>query len=611
MPETSLDLDALYREYAGILLRRHVLLVAGKAEGDEADALEDELSAVWEALDEPRRQSLKGVGSDLNWVRRDGAPAPKGRRAEEVDSQEMERLAVVEAARDWPATLHFLRLYAPLLPQHDLARRRQRAYEGAGLPDLARVFGAFADRIAPAPDRAGVVGLNLASDIKESAVVKRYTFFRNPHGQPQGGTDGRYAPAHVLAEIGRASSLGEQGEPRWQGFFLPKYDPALRLVGVIVGPDQRELNEDDTWEIFQRAIRAAVKTAPGKPITPAVFRGEADRLAAEYYRKPQTDYVLISSLSVDALPSEPISIAGCEISHLPDRSSAFPLPKVLATRNRDTPIEAHLASSKYLQVKVTTRGRSTHAAVADALDALNLLRGLWSLFATVRAWKLSGGITSHEPIGVIHMGPVQTLHTSSGTPVDNVFWYDPDFVEDRPLFTGKGKWPQIEQNRVASMKKMAELGYRRELEGLLVRYAAALDQRNPDLAFLQMWSILEKITSTGVMKYDETIKRAIWPYAKDVRPIVKDMLEALRHRRNQYVHSGKGAGDADRIAYSIKEIIDPHLLDLIRNPFEVKSLEDYGRILDLPTDAAALEWRRRSAERALEYLSRTQDEEGE
>jgi hypothetical protein len=52
------------------------------------------------------------------------------------------------------------------------------------------------------------------------------------------------------------------------------------------------------------------------------------------------------------------------------------------------------------------------------------------------------------------------------------------------------------------------------------------------------------------------------------------MLEALRHRRNQYVHSGRAGEDGDQVAYLIKSLVDPHLVSLIQNPFGVTSLKD-------------------------------------
>jgi hypothetical protein len=66
--------DAAFRNYAELLHRRHQYLLAGREEGPEMEEIEEALSAMWETLDEAQRHSLNGIGSDLNWVRRRGAP---------------------------------------------------------------------------------------------------------------------------------------------------------------------------------------------------------------------------------------------------------------------------------------------------------------------------------------------------------------------------------------------------------------------------------------------------------------------------------------------------------------------------------------------------------
>jgi hypothetical protein len=95
---------------------------------------------------------------------------------------------------------------------------------------------------------------------------------------------------------------------------------------------------------------------------------------------------------------------------------------------------------------------------------------------------------------------------------------------------------------------------------------------------------------------------AVWLYSKKSRPVAKETLEALRHRRNQYVHSGRVGEGSDQVAYLIKSLVDPHLVKLIQNPFGVTSLKDYGAFLDLPTDPSALEEHRRMLTRAVEFI---------
>ena len=76
--------DTAYRNYVELLLRRHLLWMEGRNDGEELDRIEDDLSSLWEGLDDGQRQSSNGIGSDLNWARRAGAAAPMARKTEDV-----------------------------------------------------------------------------------------------------------------------------------------------------------------------------------------------------------------------------------------------------------------------------------------------------------------------------------------------------------------------------------------------------------------------------------------------------------------------------------------------------------------------------------------------
>jgi hypothetical protein len=189
-----------------------------------------------------------------------------------------------------------------------------------------------------------------------------------------------------------------------------------------------------------------------------------------------------------------------------------------------------------------------------------------------------------------------------GKPINEFYWFFPDYIKDRPLFKGEEKWPVIEKARKSAVKRLAKLSYRADMESILVRYAGSLDHQNPDLAFLEMWSILEKLTGTIGGNYDETIDRGIWLYKSSDRPIIKDNLRSLRLRRNQFVHSGKSATDSDQVAFLIKDIIDPHLVTLLFNHLKVQSLEDYAGMLSLPSDQSVLESKKAIIAKAIRYF---------
>ena len=133
--------DIAYRSYAALLLRRHRLLMQGRNDGEELDRIEDDLSSLWEDLDDGQRQSSNGIGSDLNWARRGGTAAPMARNAEDVSDADKTALAKAEEADDAHSILHWLRVCSPSMEFGDLARRRRQAYDSVGLSQIAEVFG--------------------------------------------------------------------------------------------------------------------------------------------------------------------------------------------------------------------------------------------------------------------------------------------------------------------------------------------------------------------------------------------------------------------------------------------------------------------------------------
>src|SRR4051812_15730714 len=99
-------IDAVFREFADLELRRHFLLLEGKENTPETEAAEERMEQLWEKLDDVQRRSLKEMASDLNWVRRKGEPPPRGKKeAEDVTETELQELLAAIEAKNWHEVL--------------------------------------------------------------------------------------------------------------------------------------------------------------------------------------------------------------------------------------------------------------------------------------------------------------------------------------------------------------------------------------------------------------------------------------------------------------------------------------------------------------------------
>jgi hypothetical protein len=132
--------DPNLREYALALLRYHYLLSEGKDSDSEVDLIEDRMSELWDELDETQRDEVRGISSDLNWIRRGYLPPPKGRRKEDITQAELDEFQANKDAGNLLPLLHAVRACAPALDNGLVALLRARCYVGLGLPDVSEPF---------------------------------------------------------------------------------------------------------------------------------------------------------------------------------------------------------------------------------------------------------------------------------------------------------------------------------------------------------------------------------------------------------------------------------------------------------------------------------------
>jgi tetratricopeptide (TPR) repeat protein len=142
-------INSEYKRYAELLLRHHYILCAGIEESEEIESIEDEMAAIWDRLDEIQRASLAGLGSDQNWVRRNGEPAPNARKREEVTEQEKRSLDRSIQSHDWHSCLYYIRICQSWYSKDSLATIRSVAWMNLGLPEIATPFLDFAAKLQP------------------------------------------------------------------------------------------------------------------------------------------------------------------------------------------------------------------------------------------------------------------------------------------------------------------------------------------------------------------------------------------------------------------------------------------------------------------------------
>lgn len=409
----------------------------------------------------------------------------------------------------------------------------------------------------------------------------QHVHWRGADGKPQRGQP--RPPTSLLNDWAQSKHRDKQDGLGWL-YRISKLEAAMRPLFLITGPDGQEMNERTSWRLMKTAIdRVTTKLKVGKSVNPSDLLGLVEAEAADYFAQPLAAYELVTSLAVKGFPPDRVSVNGCVIESLVERGVAYSCPESI----RAMPAHAkHVASSEYRLVRVQTRGRCPDEAVDRALDAINLLRGIWTLVDTYTGWTRRFGSERFGPVGVVHIGPVHTLHPCASE--GSEYWFEHSYRGDRPLFEPKRGWDKIEEQRTETQRLLESHPFREDVERLIIRYVSALDQPELSVALLQLWALLEKMTGTIGEKYDETINRATWHYADVDRESARAMLNAIRIRRNMYVHAARTGEEVDQSVYLMKCFVDPHLKNLIVNSPGLRTLDEYGEFLSLPTQTGKL-----------------------
>jgi hypothetical protein len=312
-----------------------------------------------------------------------------------------------------------------------------------------------------------------------------------------------------------------------------------------------------------------------------------------YLSTPKRGYVLVTPISLN-YSSELTNrtLKGSKLVFSPSLSRRFETGPLDKLRNR---LGLPEIPDKYTYVRISVKSRDDSEAVTLALDVIDLVRGIWNLLLNETA-VLTFGSRRREPINKIRLGPYHTLHTPRGKLArEDIVWYEPDYVE-RPFDVGK-RWSGLKKAEKDVYNKLRNHQYKGEIEDALRRYVRALDYKDPHLAFIQLWGVLEKLAATTKAEYDTTIKRAVFLFADS--EFHKQVLQHLRVFRNSNVHAGTRTEQIEIYLYQLKRYVEQFFFFHLANRFKFKTSGDAARFLDHTTDLESLRKRVKLAKDAI------------
>jgi hypothetical protein len=329
--------------------------------------------------------------------------------------------------------------------------------------------------------------------------------------------------------------------------------------------------------------------------------------------RPLSHYVLATDISVrrrwpvgeaPALPAR-TEICGHRLTFGPYLPKTFRDARVeVIERGRsvifgELPRE-HPHWDRYSAVRVAARARSPEQAADSALDALDLLRGIWNLYLNQGVpWRDSFG--RRHPINNIVLGPIHSLHEPSGKLSTDTFWWAADYAGPRRPIRLTPRLEAVREFERTIRRYLSRSRYRQDIEASIRRYTRALDSPHWNAAFVQLWGLLEHLTDTSKMAYENTIRRALFLYHKDDRDYNRQILRHLMHYRNRVVHSGYETDEIELLLYQLKRYVERVLLYHVFATPAFPSRKDTAQFMQLPAELPELRRQIRMMQRALRY----------
>jgi len=137
----------------------------------------------------------------------------------------------------------------------------------------------------------------------------------------------------------------------------------------------------------------------------------------------------------------------------------------------------------------------------------------------------------------------------------------------------------------------------------LSRYARALDNVDPNLAFQGLWGLVEFL-SNSEGQYDQLAKRLCFFAARKEYEIQKHIFQHLRDVRNQLTHKDVRRSSINTYLSQLDWFARNMIRFHIRSGKRFSSLPEAAALLDCPTDVAELKKISSRLNLAMEIQSR-------
>jgi len=252
----------------------------------------------------------------------------------------------------------------------------------------------------------------------------------------------------------------------------------------------------------------------------------------------------------------------------------------------------------YMNIRIHVSARSPLDAAEKSFFALDFFRGIWNLF--FNRFQYSRKSSQRKPVNRLVLGPIHTLHFSSGKLATEMWWYDPDYQKALSIFRIKTYLTKLYKFEFNVRELINKIKYKDLIISSIIDYCRALDNRNWNTAFLMLWSVLEKLTHTGSDRYETTVRRASFLFKE--REYNRQILNHLRNIRNTFVHDNKSSDFLEIYMYQLKGYVETLIEFHIVHGKDFENIEEASIFLDFQTEMRDIKRNIRLLNKAKNYL---------
>lgn len=400
----------------------------------------------------------------------------------------------------------------------------------------------------------------------------------------------KFKPKFVLERISKTRSVNTDGSVSFADFQI--HQDAAALSSMLEFPPAAD-DMDKAGMVFS----AIFESRPD--LSPESFIDAINNRLKKQLSKKEEGFVLIASISFDS------SVWQKRVSVLSSSIDFFGMQIPKKFESRKTLIEKNgkllgieEIPANYCTVGVSVRAKSVEMAANRALRDLDVYRGILCLEAN-KSLEISFGGNSHRPINLIRLGSFQTLHHASGKAASEAVWYEPQFRKEKIY---RFKKPEIvKKNALYALRRIKTSPLGKVIADSLVRYVSALDESDPNTAFIRLWGAFEMLLTPGVADYDALVERCCFIFQE--ADYHRQVLLHLREYRNANIHAGHQTDQARTNCFLLQSYYRHLFWFLIEKSLSYRSLSELHDFLSLPQDVNKLKAKSKLLKDGIAFLT--------